>query len=175
MSIIPKNPVVFLFRFGNVAGQATKRLRLRNVQSQVLIFSLTCGVNRLSVRFSVAGRPIFGDLQRNRTSPATVQASTCGTLTPSCFLLQPFFIDSQFRALTSASLRHVDVCKAYNGDFASTRQGAAASHNQARRPSPTGNVKVANFFSIIPDSCYLCARNAVFLGYRNRCPIPIER
>ena len=28
---------------------------------------------------------------------------------------------------------HVDVWKAYNGDFTSTRQGAAASHNQARR------------------------------------------
>ena len=56
---------------------------------------------------------------------------------------------------------HVDVWKAYNGDFASTRMGAAASHNQARRlrraatpgsvkgpasrrPSPTGNVKVTN-------------------------------
>ena len=55
---------VFHFRLGNVAGQATKRRRWRLVVWQVPIFSLACDVNRPYVLSSVAGRPIFEDLQR---------------------------------------------------------------------------------------------------------------
>ena len=54
---------------------------------------------------------------------------------------------------------HVDVWKAYNGDFASTRMGAAASHNQARRlrlAGPGGSMmkwtpKVGRFIRFICD------------------------
>ena len=48
--------------------------------SLVLVFALTCDAKKPSVRNSVAGRPIFGDLRHYAASPATQRVSICDTL-----------------------------------------------------------------------------------------------
>ena len=47
---------------------------------QVPVFGLACDVFCVLHRFSVAGRPIFEDLQRYSPSPATVRGPTCDGL-----------------------------------------------------------------------------------------------
>jgi len=53
------------------------RRRSTTVMSQVPVFGLACDVFCVLRRFSVAGRPIFEDLQRYESSPATVRILTC--------------------------------------------------------------------------------------------------
>ncbi len=45
--------------------------------SQVPVFGLACDVFCVLHRFSVAGRPIFEDLQRYEAPPATIPTITC--------------------------------------------------------------------------------------------------
>ena len=53
------------------------RCRSTTVMSQVPVFGLACDVFCVLHRFSVAGRPIFEDLQRYEAPPATIPTITC--------------------------------------------------------------------------------------------------